>query len=594
MASLVFPDSSGRQIVFPLERDRVSIGRSADNDIVSRDLRVSRHHASISRENSSGDSPVYRLRDEGSTLGIFVNQERVSESVLRDGDVIRIGDSLYSFVDLPADPLLQAPTLTGVGTQAPRHADLRGSALVAELQDALASLRRTVRSPDQDPRILDQCFSLVDERLEGLRGRLVRIERARIMMQTLYEVGKVLNSSYNRDNLIDLILDQAVQVVRAERGFLTLYDPETGRFTRRASRTMQDELGSDTGFSTGIALSVAKTGEPIVTTDAQFDERFRERQSVMNLNIRSALCVPLVDRAEKIMGVIYVDTRDSVVAFTHEDREFLMAFANYAAIAIENAALLADTASKARTEEELRQARKMDELKSQLISMVSHDVRTPLTSIKSYAEIIHDDLETLEPDKLRHFLDIINREAERLGRLVTNYLDLQKIEAGRMSLSSGSLDVMSMLQESLDTFRGAALEKQIRIELDIEDALPTIIGDRDRLLQVLANLLSNSLKFTSRGGSVRLSARRARLDGTTEAVRIAVQDSGPGIPADKLAGLFRPFSQIDEHRSEQKRGTGLGLYLSHEIVKLHGGRIGVTSEPPRGTEFHFLLPVSNR
>lgn len=268
-----------------------------------------------------------------------------------------------------------------------------------------------------------------------------------------------------------------------------------------------------------------------------------------------------------------------------------MAFANYASIAIENASLLVEAAARARAEEELRQARRMDEWKSQLISIVSHDVRTPLTSIMSYAEILHDDLETLEPARLRHFLDIINREADRLSRLVTNYLDWQKIEAGRMRLSLQRVDVGAMIQESMEALEGAAMHKKIRVEMDVTADLPEVMGDRDRLLQVLANLLSNAMKFTPEGGTVTIRAARAAMEDRRDAVSIAVRDTGPGIPADKIEHLFQPFAQLDEQTREQKRGTGLGLVLSRQIVTLHGGRIGVASEPGQGSEFTMVLPV---
>ena len=585
MASLVFSDASGRQVVYPLDRDRVSIGRSGDNDIVSMDLRVSRRHAVI-----TVNGEVCSIKDEASTLGVFVNRRRVTETTLRDGDVIEIGDSSYSFVD--ASTAGDAVTLSlsglGAGVQTPSEAGLRGLAMVAELQEAIGSLRSTMgKDGKRDAPAQQSDFALVDARLDSLRQRLTRIERARTMMQTLYEVGRVLNSSYDRGNLLEIVLDQAVKVVRADRGFLTLYDPVTGAFERRATINMK----ADQGFSTSIALSVAQSGEPIITTDALSDERFRERQSVMDLNIRSALCVPLVNRSSKVMGVIYVDTRASIVTFLREDQEFLMAFANYASIAIENASLLVEAAARARAEEELRQARRMDEWKSQLISIVSHDVRTPLTSIMSYAEILHDDLETLEPARLRHFLDIINREADRLSRLVTNYLDWQKIEAGRMRLSLQRVDVGEMIQESMEALEGAAMHKKIRMEQDVAAALPEVLGDRDRLLQVLANLLSNAMKFTPEEGTVTIHATRTTMEERGEAVAIAVRDTGPGIPADKIEHLFQPFSQLDEQTRDQKRGTGLGLVLSRQIVSLHGGRIGVTSAPGRGSEFTMVLPV---
>ena len=589
MACLVYSDNAGRQLVHTLDRERVSIGRSADNDVVSPDLRISRHHASIVR---TADGTSFVIRDEGSSMGVFVNQQRVTESKLCDGDVIRMGDSLYSFVDLPTSPL---QTLTVAGGQTPGNASLRGGALVAELQEAVNDLRDPSTRREDAPRSTEQQLSLVEARVESLRQHLIRIEQARLMMQTLYEVGRIVNSSYDRANLLEIILDLAVKVVHAERGFLTLYDAVSGAFTRRAAISMSDVAAGggapEKAFSTGIALSVATSGEPIVTTDAQEDVRFRERQSVLDLNIRSALCVPLVDRAQKVMGVIYVDTRASVVVFGPDDREFLQAFANYASIAIENASLVAEAAARARMEEELRQARKLDEMKSDLISIVSHDIRTPLTSIKSYAEILYDDIETLEPARQRHFLDIINREADRLSRLVTNYLDLQKIEAGMMRLTAEPLAVADLLAESIESFGGAAREKAIALSREMEPSLPAVRGDRDRLLQVVANLLSNAVKFTPPGGAVTVRSRATVLAGRGPAVEITVRDTGEGIPPDQLDQLFRRFSQVGEGRSEQKRGTGLGLVFSREIVELHGGRIGVESVPGSGTTFTVVLPV---
>jgi len=468
--------------------------------------------------------------------------------------------------------------------------------MVAELQDALGSLRRTVQMPAADPHILSQCFSLVDANLDTLRQNLVRTERARMMMQTLYDVGKVINSSYDRGDLLEIILDLAVKVVGAERGFLTLYDAASDTFSRRAAINMgEPSAGSEDGqardFSTSIALAVARDGKPVVTTDAQADERFMQMKSVVDLNIRSALSVPLVDRRGLVMGVIYVDTRALVVTFTKGDQEFLMAFANYASIAIENAALFAEAASKARMEEELRQARRMDEMKSDLIAIVSHDMRTPLTSIKSFAEILYDDYATLEPARLRHYLEVINREADRLSRLVTNYLDLQKIEAGMMRLTVEPLEVSGLVEEALEAFEGSAVEKGVVLTRELQPSLPVVRGDRDRLLQVLANLCSNALKFTPPGGLVTLRAGATILQGRGPAVEISVRDTGEGIPPEKLDLLFRRFSQVGETLDGGKRGTGLGLVFSREIVELHGGRIDVTSEPGRGSTFQFVLPV---
>ena len=629
MACLVFSDNAGRQVVFPLDRERSTIGRGPDNDVVSIDLRVSRRHASIQHDQATG---LFRVHDEGSALGVFVNQKRILKADLQDGDVIRLGESLYSFVDIPHSPMGRVASRVGsdsesdLSGQTASDAGLRGSALVAEVQEAVANLQRLLPAPAEataqevvgtDARREERspvapALRVVESRLEGLRQHLIRLERARLMMQTLYEVGRVINSSYSREDLLDVIVDLAVKVIRAERGFLTLLDRKSGEFLRRAAVNMADgaqSASNSTGtgasteagakdatghdFSVGIARTVAQSGQPVVTTDAMADRRFRERQSVVDLNIRSALCVPLFNRAQQVMGVLYLDTRASVVIFNREDSDFLMAFANYAAIAIENAALFLEAAAKARAEEELRQARKMEQIKSDLIAVVSHDVRTPLTSIKSYAEILQDDFDTIEPARRRHFLEIINREADRLSRLVTNYLDLQKIEAGMMRLAIAPLEVAALVEESMEAFEGAALEKAVALSRTMAPSLPAVRGDRDRLLQVFANLLSNALKFTPPGGSVTVTARPALLQGRGRAVEITVKDTGEGIPADKIDALFQRFAQLHTATEEQsqKKGTGLGLVFAKEIVELHGGKISAESRAGEGAAFRVMLPV---
>ncbi len=174
---------------------------------------------------------------------------------------------------------------------------------------------------------------------------------------------------------------------------------------------------------------------------------------------------------------------------------------------------------------------------------------------------------------------------------MTNYLDLQKIEAGMMRLSTVSLAVADLVTESIESFDGAAREKAISLAREMEPSLPAVRGDRDRLLQVLANLLSNALKFTPPGGAVTVRSRATVLAGRGPAVEITVRDTGEGIPPGNIDQLFRRFSQVGEGRSEQKRGTGLGLVFSREIVELHGGRIGVDSAPGEGTTFTVVLPV---
>jgi signal transduction histidine kinase len=586
MACLIYSDISGRQVVFELKGDSARIGRAGDNDVVSDDLRMSRHHALVMKSEAG-----HLIRDVRSSLGVFVNNRRVEESPLEDGDLIRLGDSLYTFVD-------QAPPSTG-GLVGPQAADalVVGSALVSGVEEAARSLRTVFDRPaaevETGPHALgEEALTRMESSLDSLRSRISQIERARRTLQTLYEIGKVLNSSVNRENLLDLTMDLAIKVLRAERGFLMLTEGEGEELVVRAARNMEPELGTGSpSISVGIARQVVASSQPVLTTDAMQDRRFSDHQSVVDYRIRSVVCVPLLDRADRCMGVIYVDNRATGLGFDEEDRDFLNAFANYAAIAIENQRFFAEAASRARMEEELRSMRRLDEMKSELMSMVAHDVRTPLTSIRSYAEILSDDFDDIEPEQRRLFLERIVRESDRLNRLTSDYLDLTKIEAGRLSLHLEGLEPAELLREACEAFEGQASSQKVRLLADSTPEIGPIWGDRDRLMQVLTNLVSNALKFTQDGGEVRVSARPDRLPEDRQAVLFEVSDTGAVIEPGDAEKLFTKFGQVGHALKGRPRGTGLGLVVAREIVELHEGRIGVESSPGKGSRFHFWIPV---
>ncbi len=586
MACLIYTDDTGARVVLEISRDVIRIGRARDNEIVSRDLRVSRHHAVLAK---SPDG--YLIRDIGSSLGVHVNNQRVEESQLADGDLIQLGDTLYTFVQEPPAP---ADAIPGAHAS---DAAVVGSALISGVEEAARSLRTAIEGPTPTPqpsrgRSADEALTRMESSLELLRGGIERIERARRTMQSLYEIGRVLNSSMNRENLLDLIMDLALGVVAAGRGYLMLAERGTGGLAVKAARNMGEEiaLGAAPPISAGIARRVFESGDPVITSDAREDKRFREHKSVADLDIHSVVCVPLMDRADRPMGVIYVHEKRSNRSFDEEDRDFLMAFANYAAIAIENRRLFEEAATRARMEEELRAMRRLDDLKSELMSVVAHDVRTPLTSIRSYAEILSEDFEGMDPEQRRVFLERIVRESDRLNRLTSDYLDMARIEAGKMELHLEEAEAGPVVREACEALEGQAEEHRIRLACEVEPEIGPMRMDRDRLLQVLTNLISHALKFSPEGGEVSVAARRGSTREGRPGILFEVRDDGPGLSPEEIGGLFRKFSQVGR-TSERPRGTGLGLVIVREIVEMHGGRVAVESEPGKGSRFHFTLPI---
>jgi PAS domain S-box-containing protein len=238
----------------------------------------------------------------------------------------------------------------------------------------------------------------------------------------------------------------------------------------------------------------------------------------------------------------------------------------------------------ARELEQNEQLRELDGLKDEFVALVSHELRTPLTSIRGYLELITED--TNLTAEQTHFLDTIDRNAQRLQRVVGDLLFLAQVEAGKLALENGSVDVNAIVEESLSAARPSAQAKAIELHADL-DELPQVPGDRARLAQVLDNFVSNAIKFTPGSGTVRLTTR---LHG--DEIEIAVSDTGMGIPAADLPKLFQRFFRTERATSGAIPGTGLGLAIARAIVEGHGGRIGVESEEGVCTTFRVFLPTS--
>ncbi len=232
-----------------------------------------------------------------------------------------------------------------------------------------------------------------------------------------------------------------------------------------------------------------------------------------------------------------------------------------------------------------------DRLKSEFLSNVSHELRTPLAAISSAAKIINRYSER-DPNSGKRFSKVIIQETERLTRLINDLLDLAKIEAGKADSHIETIDdPQALLEHVVTTFRPLYEESGINLFLADNLELPAIRGDRDRLIQVLANVCGNAMKFTPRGGSVWIAACAAEHAGSA-ALRVTVTDNGPGIPADDRDAVFERFRQGGG--ADKPKGTGLGLAICREVVRHHGGTIWAEDAPEGGTRMVILLPALPR
>jgi Na+/proline symporter/nitrogen-specific signal transduction histidine kinase len=232
------------------------------------------------------------------------------------------------------------------------------------------------------------------------------------------------------------------------------------------------------------------------------------------------------------------------------------------------------------------QLKQLDRMKDDFVSHVSHELRTPLTSIRAFSEILHDN-PGLDPLQRTRYLEVVISESERLTRLINDILDLSKIEAGGLAWNLRPLDPRELVEHAVTATRALFEERRATLEVALPGALPQVVGDRDRLLQVLLNLLSNAAKYGAEpGGRVVLSARVRPHE-----VQIDVGDEGPGIALQDRERIFERFRQSGDTPPDRPRGTGLGLAISREIVQRLGGRLWLESEPGRGATFSFTVPV---
>jgi signal transduction histidine kinase len=230
--------------------------------------------------------------------------------------------------------------------------------------------------------------------------------------------------------------------------------------------------------------------------------------------------------------------------------------------------------------------KELDRMKDEFVSLVSHELRTPLTSIAGYFEMLTEEAAGSFNSLQESFIETIQRNVVRLSRLVDDLLFIARLDEGRVHLRLTTVDIGELLAQSADTAKPIADAK--RVELSVElDSVPAIRGDRERLAQLLDNLVSNAVKFTPEGGKV---AIRASNGGSK--VRVEVADTGVGIPNDELECLFERFYRASTARASETPGTGLGLAISQSIAEAHGTQIDVASTLGEGTTFSVELPVA--
>ncbi|MBS3102472.1 GAF domain-containing protein [Candidatus Woesearchaeota archaeon] len=409
-------------------------------------------------------------------------------------------------------------------------------------------------------------------------------------LKIINEIGKVINSSLDLDKIFSRFLHFMSKQLNYD--FCAILLIENNRLYSRAGigfTPMEiEDYGADIGE--GICGMVAKTGKPVITNDVS-KVPFYKKQS---LKTKSEISVPLKVEG-KVIGVVNVESRE-LNAFDKEDLVYLSALADQVTVSIRNAQMynkiknfnieLKEKVDRATTE--LRSANKelerLNQVKSDFVSTVSHELRTPITSIQGYVSLIHDgDAGTINEEQ-KEFLGIVKSESQRLTRLISDLLDISKIEEGRMQLIFDDFDLLDFLNNYKKEIQNMALSKDIKIHISMPLKLPIIKADSDKIKQIFNNLIGNAIKFSDKNTTLEIVVKE-----NSNNIQIEITDQGIGIAKKYLKKIFEKFQQVDNKMTRKVGGTGLGLAIIKHLIEAHGGHIRVKSKLGEGSTFSFTI-----
>jgi PAS domain S-box-containing protein len=466
---------------------------------------------------------------------------------------------------------------------APPAAQLLIPVRVGERSGALIAATAASRTAfdDLDHAALE-AFREVVAKAHANASAFVEEQRSLARLRLVAEVGRIASGSLETDEVLGRALEHLCQHGAYEMAVVSLVDRErrklviTAQASRRGARPID---GFSAPLLRGVPGAVVASGEAVLVPDV----RRQEHPASIDACARAELCVPL-RVLDDVIGILDVGSTE-VAAFDEGDLVAIQAVGDHLARAFHNARLFQQVKQKNR---ELRESEKN---KTEFLSVVAHDLRTPLTSIRSAADLVlmyRDE----PPEVTDEFLAAIRDEAARLGRLVDDFLAYARLEAGILDYEVGALELREVLEHFARVFEGPAAQKRIQLACELPPVIPIVLADRQRVAQVVANLLSNATKYTPAGGRITLSCTALPVEPgqVLGRVRVDVADTGPGIEECHRERVFSKFVRL-EPSPDVRGGAGLGLPIAREIVEHLGGTLWFDSRPGGGTTFRFTLPA---
>lgn len=436
--------------------------------------------------------------------------------------------------------------------------------------------------------------ALKHRELNIMRAALEREEREKENVATrlselsaLFQVSTALNLQLRLDAILEIIVRRVVSTLRAQQASIMIYNPETGILETRASYGLESEFARHARkrLGEGIAGWVAEKLEAVQVDGNDRKQAFGQHMK-SDRNITSALSLPL-RVGERCVGVLNVNRINHPEKFQSHHRDVLQLFAEHVGAVIDRAEVMDRMGSRTRQlEADNLKLSEMNRLKDIFLSTATHELKTPLTSVIAYAELLDENEKALDKEQRREFLKRLRGEATRLLTLIDEILDLSRLESGKLTLHRMPIAINDVAKAAAETSRPLAKRRTIEIEEIYDTTLPSLPVDEVKMRQVLVNLLVNAIKFSPDHTRITIQTMQEG-----QYLRIEVRDQGEGIDPDETASIFELFGQGERARMREG-GLGIGLHIVKRVTELHGGHVGVNSVPGKGSSFWVRLPLA--
>lgn len=578
MASLYVIRGKDNGQHFAIRGASATIGRESTNQIQLRDTEVSRKHARVVRAGVD----EYKIVDNGSSNGTFVNSRQVQSQTLRSGDRIQVGRSLLIFTGGPE------PYAGGAANSV--------QIVNADEVDDRSQIRSSIESHGLANLDMGHLSSLTPHAINRV-GKPASSTAAEPVgenynWEIVYQVSQAINRTVDLNDLLTQVLDLIFQWIECDRGCVLMMDDVTGLLAPIYSRDRKNALSPKdlTPSSVRPPLKISRTildhvvskKEGVLTSNAQDDSRWQDAESVTSLGVREAICVPMQGRYGMV-GVIYIDTsmsagkfaqRDASLCFNEEHLKLMLAIAGQAALAIEDTQFYRAMVQSERLA-----------VMGQTIANLSHHVKNILQGISGGNYLVEEGIKNQNIDLVQQGWTIVERNQSRISNLVMDMLSFSK-EREPLLVSN---DLREVIDDVVGLMSTRASEANVTIDWKRPDQSIDVEFEPEAMHRAVLNVVTNAIDACQESDGPAGSNRQVTIQVAIkkDMARVQITDNGAGIPEEVRPRIFSPFES-----SKGSKGTGLGLPVTQKIVREHGGDIAFESELGKGTTFVLTWPCT--